>query len=211
MSSKSTIRRSAFLAALAIAVFSSAAWSHVPIPPKSPANIGRRDVKLSVPDFRLKDQDGKIFRFANARGKLVVVTFIFTTCPDVCPLLTANFAAIQRALEKEKNQDYLLVSITTDPEQDTPPVLKEYAARYKADLRRWSFLTGTRAELAKVWKIFGVNVIKNQSGQVQHTTFTTLVDRQGNRRVDYYGDRWRDTEVLRDIQWLRGNSLSRNP
>jgi len=164
-----------------------------------------------VPDFSLKDQDGKIFRFANARGKLVVVTFIFTTCPDVCPLLTANFAAIQRALEKEKNQDYLLVSITTDPEQDTPPVLKEYAARYKADLRRWSFLTGTRAELAKVWKIFGVNVIKNQSGQVQHTTFTTLVDRQGNRRVDYYGDRWRDTEVLRDIQWLRGNSLSRNP
>jgi protein SCO1/2 len=211
MSSKSTIRRSAFLAALAIAVLSSAAWSHVPIPPKSPANIGRRDVKLSVPDFSLKDQDGKIFRFANARGKLVVVTFIFTTCPDVCPLLTANFAAIQRALEKEKNQDYLLVSITTDPEQDTPPVLKEYAARYKADLRRWSFLTGTRAELAKVWKIFGVNVIKNQSGQVQHTTFTTLVDRQGNRRVDYYGDRWRDTEVLRDIQWLRGNSLSRNP
>ena len=189
----------------------SVAWSHIPIPPKSPANIGRRDVKLSVPDFSLKDQDGKIFRFANARGKLVVVTFIFTTCPDVCPLLTANFAAIQRALEKEKNQGYLLLSITTDPEQDTPPVLKEYAARYKADLRRWSFLTGTRAELAKVWKIFGVNVIKNQSGQVQHTTFTTLVDRQGNRRVDYYGDRWRDTEVLRDIQWLRGNSLSRNP
>jgi protein SCO1 len=120
--------------------------------------------------------------------------------------LTANFAAIQRALEEQKIKDYELLSITTDPD-DTAPVLKDYAGRFKADLRSWAFLTGSRLELAKVWKAFGVNVVKNQSGQVQHTTFTTLVDRQGNRRVDYYGDRWRDKEILRDIQWLRGNSL----
>jgi protein SCO1/2 len=211
MSSKSIIRRSLPLALVALGVFSSTAWSHIPIPPKSPANIGRRQVKISVPDFNLKDQDGKTFRFANLRGQLVVITFIFTACPDVCPLLTANFAAIQRALEEQKIKDYQLLSITTDPERDTAPVLKDYAGRFKADLRSWSFLTGSRLELAKVWKAFGVNVVKNQSGQVQHTTFTTLVDRQGNRRVDYYGDRWRDTEVLRDIQWLRGNSLSQNP
>jgi len=191
MSSKSTIRRSLFLALLAIGVFPSAAWAHIPIPPKSPAHIGRREVKISVPDFSLKDQDGKRFRFANVRGQLILITFIFTTCPDVCPLLTANFAAIQRALEEKK--------------------IKDYAGRFKADLKSWSFLTGSRLELAQVWKVFGVQVVKNQSGQVQHTTFTTLVDRQGNRRIDYYGDRWRDTEVLRDIQWLRGNSLSQNP
>jgi protein SCO1 len=211
MSSKSTIKRSLFLALLAIGVFPSAAWSHIPIPPKSPAHIGRREVKISVPDFSLKDQDGKRFRFANVRGQLILITFIFTTCPDVCPLLTANFAAIQRALEEKKIKDYRLLSITTDPERDTAPVLKDYAGRFKADLKSWSFLTGSRLELAQVWKVFGVQVVKNQSGQVQHTTFTTLVDRQGNRRIDYYGDRWRDTEVLRDIQWLRGNSLSQNP
>jgi protein SCO1/2 len=210
MSSKSIIRRSLPLALLALGVFSSAAWSHIPIPPKSPDKIGRREVKISVPDFNLKDQDGKTFRFANLRGQLVVITFIFTTCPDVCPLLTAHFAAIQRALEEQKIKDYQLLSITTDPERDTAPVLKDYARRFKADLRSWSFLTGSRLELAKVWHAFGVNVVKNQSGQVQHTTFTTLVDRHGNRRVDYYGDRWRDTEVLRDIQWLRGNSVSQN-
>jgi protein SCO1 len=208
MSSKSIIKRSLPLALLAlVGVFSSAAWSHIPIPPKSPANVGRRQVNISVPDFNLKDQDGQTFRFANLRGQLVLITFIFTTCPDVCPLLTANFAAIQRALEEQKIKDYELLSITTDPERDTAPVLKNYAGRFKADLRSWAFLTGSRLELAKVWKAFGVNVVKNQSGQVQHTTFTTLVDRQGNRRVDYYGDRWRDKEILRDIQWLRGNSL----
>ena len=211
MSSKSTIRWGVALALLTIGVFSSLAWSHIPIPPKSPANIGRREVKISVPDFSLKDQDGKIFRFANAHGQVILITFIFTTCPDVCPLLTANFAAIQRALEEKKIKDYQLLSITTDPEHDTATVLKDYAGRFKADLKSWSFLTGNRLELAKVWKAFSVNVVKNQSGQIQHTTFTTLVDRQGNRRVDYYGDRWRDTEVLRDIQWLRGNSLSPNP
>jgi protein SCO1/2 len=210
MNSKSTIRRIVFLALLAIHASPSAAWAHVPIPPKSPASIGRREVNISVPDFSLKDQDDKAFRFANVRGQVILITFIFTTCPDVCPLLTANFAAIQRALEKEKIKNYVLLSITTDPEQDTPAILKEYAGRFKADFRRWSFLTGGRAEVAKVWKMFGVNVIKNESGQVQHTTFTTLVDRRGNRRVDYYGDRWSDTEVLRDIHWLRGNGLSDN-
>jgi len=211
MSSKSTTRRSLFLALLAIGVFSPAAWSHIPIPPKSPANIGRREVKISVPDFSLKDQDGKSFRFANVRGQLIVITFIFTTCPDVCPLLTAKFAAIQRALERRKVSDYHLLSITTDPEHDSPAVLKGYARQFKADTDHWSFLTSSRRDLAQVWKAFGVNVVKNQSGQVQHTTFTTVVDRQGNRRVDYYGDNWRDEDVLADIQSLRRNGSSKNP
>ena len=203
MNSKSQID-GAFVLILTIGVFlGSTAWAHIPIPPKMPDAIGRRVVKIPVPDFKLKDQNGKPFDFAQARGKLVLVTFIFTTCPDVCPLLTAHFAAIQRTLKAGKNRDYLLLSITTDPEIDTASKLRDYGDRYKADFSHWSFLTGSRAELAKVWKDFGVNVIKNQSGQVQHTTFTTLIDRQGERRVDYYGDKWREKEVLQDMEWLR--------
>ena len=106
-------------------------------------------------------------------------------------------------LNEKKITDYLLLTITTDPERDSAAVLKEYAGRFKADLKRWSFLTGARAELSKVWKLFGVNVVKTDSGQVQHTSFTTLIDRQGRRRVDYYGDKWREKEVLKDIEWLR--------
>ena len=164
--------------------------AHIPLPPKEPTEIGRRVVNTAVPDFKLTDQDGKPFHFASARGKLVLATFVFTTCPDVCPLFTANLAAIQRALDDKKSKDYLLLTITTDPERDSAGDLEDYAGRFKADFKHWSFLTGTRAELSKVWKLFGVNVTKTHSGQVQHTSFTTLIDRQGKRRVDYYGDKW---------------------
>jgi protein SCO1/2 len=180
-----------------------AGFAHIPLPPKETTEIGRRVVHTTVPDFKLTDQDGKSFHFASARGKVVLITFVFTTCPDVCPLFTANFAAIQRSLDAKKVNDYLLLTITTDPERDSAEVLKDYAGRFKADLKRWSFVTGTRAALSKVWKTFGINVSKTDSGQVQHTSFTTLVDRQGKRRVDYYGDKWQEKEILKDLQWLR--------
>lgn len=203
MPSKSSLSGAAF-AAVAIFVYPlSLAWSHIPIPPKEPSHTGRRVVKTPVPDFKLTDQEGRPFQFISARGKLVLVTFIFTTCPGVCPLLTAKFAAIQRTLKEEKAKDFLLLSLSTDPERDSPAALKDYAKRFGADLRSWSFLTGSRHDLAKVWKSFGVNVTKTESGDVQHTSFTTLIDRQGNRRVDYYGEKWQEKDVLKDIQWLR--------
>jgi protein SCO1 len=202
MSSKSNRSQVLVAILLGTALLPSVVSSHIPIPPKEPSEIGRRVVKKAVPEFKLTDQDSKPFQFSSTRGKLVLVTFIFTTCPDVCPLLTAKFAAIQRAMEEKKTRDYALVSITTDPERDGTAILKDYANRFKADLKHWSFLTGSRRELTKVWKVFGVNVTKTESGQVQHTSLTTLVDRQSDRRVDYYGDKWREAEVLKDIDWL---------
>jgi protein SCO1/2 len=201
MSSKSNPRIS-LAVILGACLLPSIASSHIPIPPKEPSEIGRRVVKKTVADFQLLDQDGRPFKFSSTRGKLVLVTFIFTTCPDVCPLLTAKLAAIQRTLEEKKIKDYLLLSITTDPERDTAPALKEYASHFKADVRNWSLLTGSRQELAKVWKLFDVNVTKNESGEVRHTSLTTLVDYHGIRRVDYYGDKWQEKEVLKDIEWL---------
>ena len=125
------------------------ARSHIPIPPKQPSEIGRRVVKTAVPDFKLTDQNGKQFQLSSKRGNLVLTTFIFTTCPDVCPLFTAKFAAIQRALDDRKFKDYWLLSITTDPEHDSAAALKDYANRFKADLAHWSFLTGTRVGFGK--------------------------------------------------------------
>src|SRR5512135_952957 len=202
MSFKSSVKRRIAVLLLGGILLPAAGFAHIPIPPKQPSEIGRRLVNTPVSDFELTDQDGKPFRFTAARGKLILVTFVFTTCPDVCPLLTAKFAAIQRALDEKQVKDYLLLTITTDPERDSPAVLKDYAKRFTADLRHWSFLAGQRSELAKVWKIFRVNVTKTQSGDVNHTTLTTLIDRRGQRRVDYYGDKWQDKEVLKDIEWL---------
>ena len=189
-------------ACVCVGLVPAIAIPHIPIPPKQPSEIGRRAVKTAVPNFVLTDQSGKRFSFNESRGKLVLATFIFTTCPDVCPLLTAKFAAIQRALDEKKVKDYWLLSITTDPEHDNPAILREYALRFKADLNHWAFLSGTRSELTKIWKSFGVNVTKTESGQIFHTTLTTLIDRHGTRRVDYYGDKWLDQEVLKDFQWL---------
>ena len=202
MSLESKISKFFIAALVVIAVRPTVVFAHMPIPPKSPSEIGRRVVKTAVADFKLIDQNGKSFQFSGKRGNLVLATFIFTACPDVCPLLTAKFAAIQRALDDKKFKDYWLLSITTDPEQDSAAALKDYANRFKADLTHWSFLTGTRPELTKAWKAFGVNVTRTEAGQVFHTALTTLIDRRGNRRVNYYGDKWLDQEVLKDIQWL---------
>lgn len=202
------ISRSSLSGLLALSVFAASLWpaltaAHVPLPPKDPKDTGRREVKGPVEGFSLTDQDGKPFHFKSTRGHVVLVTFIFTSCPDVCPLFSAKFAAIQRALAEQRVDDYHLLSITADPERDSAAVLKQYAGRFKADLRRWSFLTGSRRDLAKVWKLFGVNVARTQAGDVSHTSVTTLIDRRGDRRVNYFGEKWHEKEVLKDIQWLR--------
>jgi protein SCO1/2 len=194
-----------FLAASACCYvfFTAHALAHFPIPPKK-SEIGRRIVEKPVRNFTLLDQDGKKFQLAEARGKIIVVTFVYTKCPDVCPLFTANFASIQRALaqrhDAEKSAEYLLLTITTDPEYDTPAQLKSYASLFKPDYSRWLFLTGKRDALAQVWKDFGVTVHPYDRGrQIQHTALTTLIDRNGKRRVDYYGDKWHEKELLRDL------------
>ena len=198
------IRRASAATALLVGLSPSIGLSHIPIPPKQPSDIGRRLVQSAVADFQLTDQNGKLFHFSDTRGNLVLTTFVFTTCPDVCPLFSAKFASIQRALREKKVADYWLLTISTDPERDKPAILKEYAGRFNADLNHWAFLTGSRAALSKVWKAFGVEVTKTESGQVFHTALTTLIDRQGTRRVNYFGSRWHDQEVLKDIQWLSG-------
>jgi protein SCO1/2 len=186
-------------------LLSATALAHFPIPAKKGA-MGRRLVEKPVTNAVFVDQSSRKFSFNDARGKIVAITFVYTKCPDICPLFTAKFAAVQRVLEqREKEQagkkpvDYLLLTITTDPESDTPAQLKAYAENFKPNLSRWRFLTGAKEDLAKVWKDFGVNVRKGADGQVQHTAFTTIMDRRGLRRVDYYGEKWHEKELLEDL------------
>ncbi len=182
-------------------LFSPPAFGQFPGPPKK-GEVGRKVVKTSVPDFTLINQDGKDFRFASLRGKVVLVTFVYTTCPDLCPLLTAKFAQIQQKLKGEKKSGYFLLSITTDPDTDKPSVLRAYGTRYGADLNSWAFVTGDKKKLSKVWNGFGLKVKKLSNGQVQHIGLTVLIDREGRRRVNYFGDKWQEKEVLKDMRAL---------
>jgi protein SCO1/2 len=164
-----------------------------------PVESARVSVSQAAPDFTLTDQEGKARRFRSLAGKVVLATFIYTTCPDVCPLLTAKFAAIQRELKSAKRDDFFLVSITTDPKTDTPKVLKAYGDRYHADFQSWAFLTGSEADLKNAWRAFGVSVNARDEGKSQHTTVTTLIDPRGVRRINYYGDRWQEKDVVNDL------------
>src|SRR5262245_54587278 len=159
-------------------------------------------LNTKAPDFILLNQEGERFDSTKLRGKVMVVNFIFTTCTDVCPLFTAHFVQLQRALKNGPAGDLYFVSITTDPEVDSPKVLKSYAQRYGVDFQNWAFLTGTDTQMKPVWKGFGVRVLSKGRGLVQHTSLTTVIDREGVRRFNYFGEKWQLKDLQKDIAGL---------
>ena len=109
-----------------------------------------------APEFTLTSQDGTQVSLADLRGKVVAVTFIFTLCTDTCPVLTPMMSFVQDRLGPDFGTKVAFVSITVDPERDTPEVLKEYAQTYGADLRGWSFLTGSPEAIRDLTRRYGV-------------------------------------------------------
>jgi protein SCO1/2 len=150
-----------------------------------------------APDFTLVSQDNVRVSLRDFRGKVVAVSFIYTYCTDVCPMLTAHMASVQEKLGSAFGPQIAFVSITVDPERDTPDVLKEYAQNFGADLKGWSFLTGDPAMVNEVGRKYGVIAKKAANGDVDHTLLTSLVDPNGILRVQYLGVRF-DLEEFRD-------------
>jgi protein SCO1 len=156
----------------------------------------------AAPDFALTSQDGAPATLRELRGKVVAVTFIYTSCPDVCPMLTDKMARVQDELGADFGSKIAFLSISVDPEHDTPEVLREYAEALGANLAGWSFLTGSPAAVREVAHRYGVAVAPAADGQVDHTLLTTLVDRQGVMRVQYLGYRFDPDEFRHDLQGL---------
>jgi protein SCO1 len=150
-------------------------------------------------DFALTSQDGAEVTLESLRGKVVAVTFIYTWCPDVCPLLTDKMARVQDELGADFGSKVAFVSITVDPERDTPQVLQGYAKAFDANLAGWSFLTGEPAAIREVARRYGVAVAPAADDQVDHTLLTTLVDRHGMMRVQYLGYRFDPEEFSHDL------------
>ena len=150
-------------------------------------------------DFTLTSQDGRRVSLRDYRGKVVAVTFIFASCADLCPMLTAKMAAVQEKLGRTFGSKIAFVSITVDPERDTPDVLKEYAQNFNANLKGWAFLTGTPASIHEVERSYGVIARKTADGDVDHTFLTSLIDPDGILRVQYVGVRFDLEEFRRDL------------
>jgi protein SCO1/2 len=162
-----------------------------------------------VPDAKFVNQDGKPVDFSSYKGKAVIVTFIYTSCPlpTFCPLMDRHFATIQTKL-KEKNNDLNahLLSVSFDPVTDTPAVLKQHARELKADPAMWTFVTGDRDDLDKWASRFGVSVSRamNDPKDITHNLRTAIVDRQGNLVRSYTGNEWTPEQVLADVRVMVG-------
>jgi len=156
----------------------------------------------SAPEFTLTKQDGKRLALKELHGKVLAITFIFASCADTCPLLTAKMVGIQNRLGTDFGKKVHFVSITVDAERDTPEVLKRYGEAYKANPAGWAFLTGTPAEIREVAKRYGIYYKKTPRGDVDHTFLTSLVDQNGILRVQYMGVKFDPDEMLRDLQSL---------
>lgn len=172
----------------------------------------RKEVKGTAPDFTLTDQDGRKFSFRDLRGKVVLMSFIYTNCPTACPLVTAKMAMVHHDF---KGKDLHLVSITIDPGHDTPAVLKEYAKRFKGmDFRSWSFLTGTPEEVEPVLFDYKIEVgrrgKKGSAGEVvavelvDHGVKTFVIDRAGIKKFEYLGQDFNTKAVIKDITKVLG-------
>src|SRR5215469_10705651 len=121
------------------------------------ANADTRLSKIGpAPEFTLTTQDNARLSLRDLRGKVVAVTFIYASCADTCPLLTAKLAGLQAKLGADFGPKVFFVSVTVDPERDAPSVLKGYAQAHGANLAGWAFLTGTPGEIGAVERKYGV-------------------------------------------------------
>jgi protein SCO1/2 len=139
---------------------------------------------------------------ADLRGKVVALAFIYTGCPDICPMLTQKMVDVQDALGADFGAKVAFVSITLDPKRDTPEVLKDYAQFWGAKPEGWSFLTGSLEAVRDVTRRYGVFFSKKEDGSVEHSQLTTLIDADGQMRVQYLGARFDPEEFRHDLMSL---------
>ena len=167
-----------------------------------------------VPDFKLTDQDGKRVALHDYRGHALVLTFIYTRCPlpDYCPLMTNNFAEVVRAIKPDAAlyDQTRLLSITVDPEYDTPAVLRGYGVKYAgeggaATFGHWQFATGKPDEVKQAATWFGLQYWP-EGGQIVHSLRTAVVAPDGKLVKIYRGNDWRPAEVVADLQSLKQTS-----
>jgi len=173
-----------------------------------------------VPDFALTNQDGKRIHLAQYRGQTLALTFIYTRCPqpDQCTLMSSNFAMIDRELQKQPEvyQKTHLLSISFDPDYDTPKVLRSYGAshteRYADEVfQHWEFATGSSDEVKGIAQFFGMRYYHDtESGQDQviHSLRTAVISPEGKLVKLYRGNEWKPEEVLSDLRTLATNAAT---
>jgi protein SCO1/2 len=178
------------------------------------------ELLADAPSFELIDQLERPVSSNEFRGKVIVADFVYTNCPDICPMLSLRMQELQERLAQEQllGSQVQLLSFTVDPARDTAAVLREYARRFRADPVGWRFLTGPEAEVHRVVEkgfLLGLQKMPpngtmthdtddhaDDGYEVMHSTRFALVDREGRIRAYYDGREFDLEHVVRDIRGL---------
>ena len=174
----------------------------------SSSQAGEAQAGDSVPDFALINQDNRPIRMSQYRGKALLLTFIYTRCPipDYCNLMSTNFAELDRELQKQQEvyDKTRLLTISIEPEHDTPAVLRSYGAshtgRYGEEkFTHWQFATGTKDQVKDVAKFFGLQYYPEKD-QIIHGLRTAIVGPDGKVVKVYRGNDWKPADVILDLK-----------
>jgi len=170
-----------------------------------PSYRGRDFSYGPAPEFQLPDQQGESIRLSDQRGKVVVLTFMYTNCHDVCPLIAAKFSQAYAALGDVAPR-VAFVIISSDPEGDTLPAVQHFTRDYHMD-GKWHYLIGSRPQLGAVWKSYYVAAQKigtpDAAGvqEVMHSTGVLLIDKLGAYRLKHDSD-FEPDDLAQDVRLL---------
>jgi len=199
--STSGATRRAWIATLsaAVALATCPALGALPGPVSPQPNLS---VIAPAPDFRLVDSDGRQVRLSDFRGRAVLLAFVFTSCPGVCPLISHQMAGLQTALKRDGTfgGKAVLLSVTVDPETDTAAVLQQYAKRYRADSSGWKFLRESPERIRAVLDTYKEWTRPLPAGTIDHPARVYLVDPRGNIREIYSLSFFNETQAEIDVR-----------
>jgi len=155
----------------------------------APSLVGTQFTPTAAPDFTLTDGiTGKAVTLSSQRGKVVVLSFLYTHCPDVCPLTAERFRQAQQKLTDAERDRTVFVAISVDPRQDTPEAVQGFARDHGLG-QNFLFLVGGQAQLQPVWSAYGIRIETDPAATgVGHSDAIYLLDRKGQARVLVHSD-----------------------
>ena len=176
------VRKRLLVVLTAAAVLAAGASAAVAAAPPA-FDGGRIENPSRLPNFTLHDQSGHGISLAGQRGKLVVLTFLYTHCKDVCPLTAQNLSGAVRLLGR-KAAAVRVLAVSVDPRGDTRPSVRHFVRNHRL-VPQFRYLTGSQAQLEPIWRVYGVTPVNRGKGDVDHTLYTVLADGSGKARVLY--------------------------
>ncbi len=153
----------------------------------------------AAPSLALRDQHGRTVTLAGQRGRWVLVTFLYTYCPDVCPVIAGNLNAALRSAPARR-AGLRVFSVSVDPARDTPAAVRRYARQHRL-APSFLWLLGTRAELRKVWDAYRIAVLPGAKGTITHSAPSLLIDPEGRERL-VYDSTVQTADVVHDLDRL---------